>query len=334
MVKFAVVGHDTGFAISYALAADHPDRVDRRQTHATQRSRFRVKAEALARRPRLVPTLVPRRLSLARSRTPKCRKPPSEAGFGIVGAARFELGPFGPQPSRNRCRSVRERPDRPMRPGSWRIWTHKTQQSVPKGYHERSQVRGGAPTRRSRRRTDSRARRVPVPPGEDWAAIYLEGPTSRGELSYGALRSMPARENLIDSDLNNHHRDTLQTDPQPSGERQHRVASGPLATERGRECGSRAQRESQGHDRLRDRGPPAASRQGHRRADGRRPAPDAELSRTCRTTRRGGRALARSWRQPAGQPHLASTRSGCAPRQSPHLRVRHHLHQTVDDLDG
>ena len=26
--RFAVVGHDTGFAISYALAADHPDRVD------------------------------------------------------------------------------------------------------------------------------------------------------------------------------------------------------------------------------------------------------------------------------------------------------------------
>lgn len=27
--RFAVVGHDTGFAISYALAADHPDRVAR-----------------------------------------------------------------------------------------------------------------------------------------------------------------------------------------------------------------------------------------------------------------------------------------------------------------
>ena len=27
--RFAVVGHDTGFIISYALAADHPDRVDR-----------------------------------------------------------------------------------------------------------------------------------------------------------------------------------------------------------------------------------------------------------------------------------------------------------------
>jgi pimeloyl-ACP methyl ester carboxylesterase len=27
--RFAVVGHDTGFAISYAVAADHPDRVDR-----------------------------------------------------------------------------------------------------------------------------------------------------------------------------------------------------------------------------------------------------------------------------------------------------------------
>jgi pimeloyl-ACP methyl ester carboxylesterase len=27
--KFAVVGHDTGFAISYALAADHPERVER-----------------------------------------------------------------------------------------------------------------------------------------------------------------------------------------------------------------------------------------------------------------------------------------------------------------
>jgi len=27
--RFAVVGHDTGFAISYALAADHPDRIDR-----------------------------------------------------------------------------------------------------------------------------------------------------------------------------------------------------------------------------------------------------------------------------------------------------------------
>lgn len=24
--RFAVVGHDTGFAISFALAADHPDR--------------------------------------------------------------------------------------------------------------------------------------------------------------------------------------------------------------------------------------------------------------------------------------------------------------------
>ena len=27
--RFAVVGHDTGYTISYALAADHPDRVDR-----------------------------------------------------------------------------------------------------------------------------------------------------------------------------------------------------------------------------------------------------------------------------------------------------------------
>src|SRR3954454_8284152 len=27
--RFAVVGHDTGFAISYALAADHPQRVER-----------------------------------------------------------------------------------------------------------------------------------------------------------------------------------------------------------------------------------------------------------------------------------------------------------------
>jgi pimeloyl-ACP methyl ester carboxylesterase len=27
--RFAVVGHDTGFAIGYALAADHPDRIDR-----------------------------------------------------------------------------------------------------------------------------------------------------------------------------------------------------------------------------------------------------------------------------------------------------------------
>src|SRR6185436_6370897 len=27
--RFALAGHDTGFAISYALAADHPDRVDR-----------------------------------------------------------------------------------------------------------------------------------------------------------------------------------------------------------------------------------------------------------------------------------------------------------------
>jgi pimeloyl-ACP methyl ester carboxylesterase len=27
--RFAVAGHDTGFAISYALAADHPDRIDR-----------------------------------------------------------------------------------------------------------------------------------------------------------------------------------------------------------------------------------------------------------------------------------------------------------------
>jgi pimeloyl-ACP methyl ester carboxylesterase len=27
--RFALVGHDTGFIISYALAADHPDRVDR-----------------------------------------------------------------------------------------------------------------------------------------------------------------------------------------------------------------------------------------------------------------------------------------------------------------
>ena len=26
--RFAVVGHDTGFAISYALAADHADRAD------------------------------------------------------------------------------------------------------------------------------------------------------------------------------------------------------------------------------------------------------------------------------------------------------------------
>jgi pimeloyl-ACP methyl ester carboxylesterase len=27
--RFAVVGHDTGFAIGYALAADHPDRIER-----------------------------------------------------------------------------------------------------------------------------------------------------------------------------------------------------------------------------------------------------------------------------------------------------------------
>ena len=27
--RFAIVGHDTGFAIAYAVAADHPDRVDR-----------------------------------------------------------------------------------------------------------------------------------------------------------------------------------------------------------------------------------------------------------------------------------------------------------------
>src|SRR5262245_11485562 len=27
--RFAVIGHDTGFAISYALASDHPDRVER-----------------------------------------------------------------------------------------------------------------------------------------------------------------------------------------------------------------------------------------------------------------------------------------------------------------
>jgi pimeloyl-ACP methyl ester carboxylesterase len=27
--RFAVIGHDTGFAIGYALAADHPDRIDR-----------------------------------------------------------------------------------------------------------------------------------------------------------------------------------------------------------------------------------------------------------------------------------------------------------------
>src|SRR3712207_9155309 len=27
--RFAVLGHDTGLIISYALAADHPDRVDR-----------------------------------------------------------------------------------------------------------------------------------------------------------------------------------------------------------------------------------------------------------------------------------------------------------------
>ncbi len=27
--RFAVVGHDTGFAIRYALATDHPDRVER-----------------------------------------------------------------------------------------------------------------------------------------------------------------------------------------------------------------------------------------------------------------------------------------------------------------
>ena len=27
--RFAVVGHDTGLIIGYALAADHPDRVDR-----------------------------------------------------------------------------------------------------------------------------------------------------------------------------------------------------------------------------------------------------------------------------------------------------------------
>ena len=27
--RFALAGHDTGMPVSYALAADHPDRVDR-----------------------------------------------------------------------------------------------------------------------------------------------------------------------------------------------------------------------------------------------------------------------------------------------------------------
>jgi pimeloyl-ACP methyl ester carboxylesterase len=27
--RFALIGHDTGFAVSYALAADHPERVER-----------------------------------------------------------------------------------------------------------------------------------------------------------------------------------------------------------------------------------------------------------------------------------------------------------------
>ena len=45
--RFAVVGHDTGFAISYALAADHPDRVDRVGPGRDPRPSRRVPAAAL-----------------------------------------------------------------------------------------------------------------------------------------------------------------------------------------------------------------------------------------------------------------------------------------------
>ena len=43
--------------------------------------------------------------------------------------------PFGPQPTGSWCRCVRERPDRPIRPRSWTIWTHRTMRWVPKRYH-------------------------------------------------------------------------------------------------------------------------------------------------------------------------------------------------------
>ena len=53
--RFAVVGHDTGFAISYALAADHPDRVDARRARRDPRA-------ARRRRPRR-PCSCPRRVN-------------------------------------------------------------------------------------------------------------------------------------------------------------------------------------------------------------------------------------------------------------------------------
>ena len=64
--RFAVAGHDTGFAISYALAADHPDRVDRVALAeipgppGAAPSPPLVRARA-AQRPALAPGLQPRR---------------------------------------------------------------------------------------------------------------------------------------------------------------------------------------------------------------------------------------------------------------------------------
>jgi hypothetical protein len=77
-------------------------------------------------------TTAPR--SYSRSILLQMPKPASRAGFRVVGAAGFDRRPFGPQPTCNGCRCVRERPRRPHRPHPWTIWTYLTWQSVPKWY--------------------------------------------------------------------------------------------------------------------------------------------------------------------------------------------------------
>jgi hypothetical protein len=86
---------------------------------------------------------------------------------------------FGPQPDSFRRRCVRERPQRPLRPWSWTIWTHRRQQSVPNWYHEQhqggSRVQIGGPICLSLRRTDSRA-------GDDRGVALSRTAEARGAL--------------------------------------------------------------------------------------------------------------------------------------------------------
>ncbi len=78
------------------------------------------------------------------------------------------------------------------------------------------------------------------------------------------------------ADRNSHHRDTLEklfTHPSSGNIEWRQVLSAAGGCQ---DDDRRAQRQGQSHARLRDRGPPAAGRQGHRSADDRGPAADAD----------------------------------------------------------